>query len=78
MHIPTDLDRWHELLSNRYVCEVCLTRYFSPHRRCLACHQFGRIRPLASMLLSIADDEAELREMILQGQTPLAPGTLTE
>ena len=66
-------DPWHELLSTRYVCEVCLTRYFIPHRLCPACHRLGRIRPLVSMLLDLAHDDEDLRNMIAQGQSVLAP-----
>jgi hypothetical protein len=69
MYTVADIDPWHELLTSRYVCEICLTRYFSPHYCCPACHQFGRIRPLVSMLLDVADNEEELRTMIAQGQT---------
>jgi hypothetical protein len=39
-------DRWHELLTTRYVCDVCLTRFFVPYRRCPACRRFGQIRAL--------------------------------
>ena len=62
-------ERWHELLSTRYVCEICLTRYFRPHAKCPACHQLGHIRPLVSILLSVARSDAELREMLAHGQT---------
>jgi hypothetical protein len=68
----THSDRWHELLSTRFVCESCLTRYFVLHRCCPACHRFGTVRPLVSMLLSLAYDDEDLRTMIAQGQT-LAP-----
>ena len=69
-------DQWHELLTNRYVCEICLTRYFTPRRRCLACNRIGHIRPLVSLLMTIAHDDEELRSMIAQGQNVLgAPST---
>ena len=61
-------ERWHEMLSTRYVCEVCLTRYFSPRRRCTACNRFGHVRPLVSLLMSIARDDEDLRQMIARGQ----------
>jgi hypothetical protein len=66
-------DRWHELLTTRYVCEICLTRFFVPYRRCPACDRFGHIRPLVSLLSTIAHDDEELRQMIAQGQTAV-PG----
>jgi hypothetical protein len=39
------------------------------HDLCPACHRFGQIRPLVSMLMSIARDNEDLRNMIAQGQT---------
>ena len=68
MDTLTAHDRWHELLSTRYVCEVCLTRYFRPHHTCPACHRIGYIRPLVSMLLTVAHDDEDLRNMIAAGQ----------
>jgi hypothetical protein len=50
------------------VCEICLTRYFVPHHICPACHRIGHIRPLVSMLLSVAHDDEDLRNMIARGQ----------
>lgn len=61
-------ERWHELLSTRYVCEACLTRYFMKYRKCKACGAVGRIRSLTASLLELADDDGELREMIANGQ----------
>jgi hypothetical protein len=61
-------ERWHELLSTRYVCEACLTRYFMKYRKCKACGEVGRIRSLTASLLELADDDGELREMIANGQ----------
>jgi len=37
----TQEDRWHELLTSRYVCEICLTRYFGPRHRCLGATASG-------------------------------------
>ena len=71
--LQTPHDQWHELLSTRYVCEICLTRYFSLRRKCPACHHIGYIRPLVSMLLTLAHDDEDLRSMIAQGQCVLAP-----
>ena len=68
MDTATHTDRWHELLTTRYVCEICLTRYFSPRRRCAACNRFGHVRPLVSLLMTIAHDDEDLRQMIAQGQ----------
>ena len=65
---PSHQDRWHDLLTTRYVCEVCLTRYFGPRRRCAACNRFGHVRPLVSLLMTIARDEEDLRQMIARGQ----------
>ena len=61
-------DRWHELLTTRFVCENCLTRFFVPYHHCPACHQFGRIQPLVTMLQKIARNDADLRAMISEGQ----------
>ena len=69
---PLADERWHELLTTRFVCEVCLTRYFVQHRRCPACNRFGHIRPLVSLLSTIAHDDEELRQMIAGGQTVMA------
>jgi hypothetical protein len=63
----TATERWHELLPTRYICEVCLTRFFQPHRKCPACQQIGYVRPLVSMLLTAARDDQELREMMARG-----------
>ena len=71
METVTQEDRWHELFTSRYVCEICLTRYFGPRHRCLACNRFGHIRPLVSLLMTIAHDDEELRNMIAQGQNVL-------
>jgi hypothetical protein len=65
---PAQQDPWHELLTTRYVCEICLTRYFSPRRRCAACNRFGHVRPLVSLLMTIAHDDEDLRQMIARGQ----------
>ena len=63
-----DLDRWHELLTHRYVCENCLTRYFMSYRRCKACGAIGRIHLLTVGLFDLADSEMELRNIIAHGQ----------
>ena len=68
MESTTNSERWHELLTTRYVCEICLTRYFVQHHICPACHRIGYIRPLVSMLLSVAHDDEDLRNMIARGQ----------
>ncbi len=67
------IDAYHELLTSRYVCENCLTRYFVQHRQCAACKQFGRIRPLQTHLQKLADNDAELRKMIARGQYFVPP-----
>ena len=69
------LDDYHELLTSRYVCEKCLTRYFVPHAKCLACGQRGTLRVLSNSLFSLADNDKELRHMIAGGQkfTPHNP-----
>lgn len=69
MYGSRDIDRWHELLNTRYVCELCLTRYFVPYYTCPACHQIGYIRPLISGLAGYARNDEELREIITRGQT---------
>ena len=61
-------DRWHDLLTSRFVCENCLTRFFVPYENCPACHRIGRIRPLVTMLQGIARNEEDLRRMIARGQ----------
>ena len=68
MESTTDSQRWHELLTTRYVCEICLTRFFVPYHLCPACHCIGHIRPLVSMHLSAAQDDEDWRNMITQGQ----------
>lgn len=68
MENVTESQRWHELLTTRYVCEICLTRYFRPHHICPACHRIGYIRPLVSMLLTMARDDEDLRNLIAHGQ----------
>ena len=65
----TASERWHTLLNSRYVCEICLTRFFVPYHACPACHQVGCIRPLVSGLSMYARNEQELRDMIARGQT---------
>jgi hypothetical protein len=65
----TASERWHELLTTRYICEVCLTRYYQSHWKCPACRQIGCVRPLVSMLLTVARNDQELREMMARGQT---------
>ncbi|MGN6367323.1 MAG: hypothetical protein ACTHN5_03590 [Phycisphaerae bacterium] len=67
------IDSYHELLTSRYVCESCLTRYFAPRRYCAACKQFGRIRPLQTHLQKLADNDADLRKMIARGQYFVPP-----
>jgi hypothetical protein len=66
--LPT-ADRWHNLLNSRYVCELCLTRFFVHYHTCPACHQIGYVRPLVSGLSQYARSEEELREIITHGQT---------
>ena len=84
MTAVTELDKWHELLSARYVCEACMTRYFQAYRICPACHKAGTIRPFLSMLMTVAYSEEELRAMIAQGQRILreveaaAPEAMTD
>lgn len=68
----TPTDRWHHLLTTRFVCEICLTRFFVLYRRCPACHRAGRIRPLKTALLSKAQSDEELRNMIAGGQMAAA------
>jgi hypothetical protein len=68
MESTTDSQRWHELLTTRCVCEICLTRFFVQHHMCPACHRIGHIRPLVSMLLSVAQDDEDLRNLIAHGQ----------
>lgn len=63
-----DFDRWHDLLSNRFVCEVCLTRYFSRYHRCRACGAAGHIVPLGNFLSAYARTDQELRDLIAGGQ----------
>ena len=67
------IDAYHELLTSRYVCENCLTRYFVSYHQCAACKQFGRIRPLQQHLRLLADNDAELRKMIARGQYFVPP-----
>lgn len=62
------LNQYHELLTTRYVCEACLTRYFVPYHKCIACGEIGRIRVLANSLFELADNDQELRTMIAAGQ----------
>jgi len=69
MESTTNSERWHELLTTRYVCEICLTRFFVQHHMCPACQRIGHVRPLVSMLLTMAQDNEDLRDMIVQGQT---------
>ena len=63
-----DLDRWHDLLTNRFVCEVCLTCYFTSYHRCRACGASGSIVPLGNFLSFYARDDRELRNLIARGQ----------
>jgi hypothetical protein len=63
-----DLDRWHDLLTNRFVCEVCLTRYFTRYRRCRACGSSQSIVPLGNFLSAYARTDQELRDLIARGQ----------
>ncbi len=68
MESTAESERWHDLLTTRYVCEICLTRFFVQHRCCPACHRFGYVRPLVSMLLTAAEDNEDLRKMMAAGQ----------
>jgi hypothetical protein len=60
-------DRWHKLLTTRYICQVCLTRYFQPYKRCPACRQIGHVRPLLSSTLQEARTDREWRELVVRG-----------
>ena len=63
-------DRWHELLTTRYVCQICLTRFFVHYRRCPACHRVDCIRWLDPELISRAKDDGTLRALIArQGES---------
>jgi predicted ATP-dependent serine protease len=70
-------EKYHLLLTSRYVCEACLTRYFTAHGQCPACLRWGQIRPLTEGLVEVANTDEELREMIARGQRVVAeePGT---
>ena len=61
-------DRWHTLLTSRYVCERCLTRFYQPYFFCPACHCMGRVRPLLDALHMLARSDVELRQLIAGGQ----------
>jgi predicted ATP-dependent serine protease len=61
-------DPYHELLTTRYVCEACLTRYFMPYTKCSACGQLNRIVPLTMAFYPLARSDEELREIIAAGQ----------
>ena len=63
-------DRWHELLSTRYVCEMCLTRYFVPYEFCKACRTEGRIVPLIKNIELWATDDEQLRDIIAHRRRP--------
>ncbi len=69
-------ESYHLLLTNRYVCERCMTHFFSPHDRCPACHEWGQVRRLTNSLFELADSEEELREMIARGQRLTDAGAL--
>jgi hypothetical protein len=71
-------EQWHDLLSTRYVCERCLTRYFRSYRKCKACGEVGRIRTLTTGLFDLADDDGELREMIARGQRVMGFGDVQD
>ena len=68
-------DAYHELLTTRYVCEACLTRYFVCYPKCAACGQLNRIVPLTMSLYPLARSDEEVREIIAAGQRmpPLVP-----
>jgi hypothetical protein len=66
-------EKYHTLLTSRFVCENCLTRYFTPHTRCPACLLWDRIRPLTEGLIEVANTDEELREIIARGQQVLLP-----
>jgi len=57
-------DHYHRLLSTRYVCKVCLTRYFSPYGWCRACRQRDCIVALDPSLADRAQSDTQLRAMI--------------
>lgn len=63
-----DLDQWHGLLTNRYVCEGCLTRFFTRYDQCPACHRWGRVTALYPSLYAIAQNDEQLRDLIAGGQ----------
>ena len=63
-------ERWHRLLTTRYVCDFCLTRFFAPYRVCPACHQPGRVHRLNELLYTVADNDQELRDMMARGGSP--------
>ncbi len=71
-------EKYHNLLTSRFVCEACLTRYFSPHIRCPACLMWNRIRPLTEGLIEVANTDEELREIIARGQQVLLPEAAPE
>ena len=73
MPIASETERWHLLLNSRYVCDICLTRFFIRHRRCPACHRFSSIHPLNPKLSRIARSEEQLRSMMAQSQTSKPP-----
>ena len=57
-------DRYHRLLSTRYVCQICLTRYFTPYTWCRACRQRDCIIPLDPSLPDRATSDTQLRALI--------------
>ena len=69
---------YHLLLSSRFVCENCLTRFFTPHAQCPACLVWDRIRPLTESLIDVADNDEELRNIIARGQQVLPAEPTTE
>ena len=60
-------ERWHRLLTTRYICQVCLTRYFRLRSKCPACRQIGSICRLDNKLLTLAHTDTELRQLLAKG-----------
>jgi hypothetical protein len=85
MPFASNTDRWHSLLTSRYVCEFCLTRFFLHYRKCPACRRLNTIHPLLNTLFTVARNNGELRRMMsrkpgLKSKSPpttppAAPGT---
>lgn len=70
-------DAYHTLLSNRFVCEACLTRFFKRYGRCPACDKIGQVHPLRNSLYIIARSHTELCDLISSGQNISQEWTIT-